>query len=475
MMGLLVQRNVFAPGQSTAGLPNEIAPTNTWMGIYGPGDTRIGFVNAVVEEHVREGMRGRFTSITSQLTMNLMSKPTELILAGTLWSSLDGSRQEIDFRVRSSVHTTRVEGTIREGESEFTIHTAGENYPLTFPVGSEILYLSDSTGVTNLNIPYLEIGQEIKVDAFDILTMSRGKATIRCIGTDRLEIGGEEVETKVLTTTVSGFTSTAWVTYDEEVVRAETPLGFSFQKLSEDEARKPVEAGDTQGLLAALSIQPTGKQPRRGVTRMRFRVSGVSKTLGIPSDHLQREIDENVYQIVSAKTPAENLEPDWSGIDAATHLRSDPLIQVDHPTIAEHARNVIGDARDDWGRALRIYEWVHTNIHKEIVPSFPSALEVLKTRKGDCNEHTVLFTAMARSVDIPTRIAIGVVWSGELDGFYYHAWPEVYVGSWIPMDPTLGQVVADATHVKLLTGDIEAWFHLVPYIGRLQIEVLEVE
>ena len=42
--------------------------------------------------------------------------------------------------------------------------------------------------------------------------------------------------------------------------------------------------------------------------------------------------------------------------------------------------------------------------------------------------------------------------------FSYHAWPEVYVagppgrGLWIPVDPTLNQFPADATHVRLTRG-----------------------
>ena len=42
--------------------------------------------------------------------------------------------------------------------------------------------------------------------------------------------------------------------------------------------------------------------------------------------------------------------------------------------------------------------------------SLPSALEVLKTRVGDCNEHTTLYVAMARSLGIPARIAVGLVY-----------------------------------------------------------------
>ena len=68
------------------------------------------------------------------------------------------------------------------------------------------------------------------------------------------------------------------------------------------------------------------------------------------------------------------------------------------------------------------------------------------------------------------------MWSDELDGFYYHAWPEVHLdGRWIWMDPTLDQPLADATHIKLLNGGIESWPRLLPYLGQLEIEVLEVE
>jgi len=122
-----------------------------------------------------------------------------------------------------------------------------------------------------------------------------------------------------------------------------------------------------------------------------------------------------------------------------------------------------------------LHYWIYENIDKVIVLSFPSALDVLESREGDCNEHTVLFAALSRTLDIPTRIAIGAVWSDELEGFYYHAWPEVYVEGWIAMDPRLGQEIADATHIKLLTGSIEVWPRLVSYLGQLQVEVLEIE
>jgi transglutaminase-like putative cysteine protease len=72
-------------------------------------------------------------------------------------------------------------------------------------------------------------------------------------------------------------------------------------------------------------------------------------------------------------------------------------------------------------------------------------------------------------------MAIGVVWSDELEAFAYHAWPEVWVGRWVWMDPTLGQPVADATHIKLASGGLESWPRVLAFLGRLRLEVVEVE
>jgi len=99
----------------------------------------------------------------------------------------------------------------------------------------------------------------------------------------------------------------------------------------------------------------------------------------------------------------------------------------------------------------------------------PSALEVLKTRVGDCNEHTQLYVAMARAIGLPARIAAGLAY---VDGkFYYHAWPEVYLTDWVAVDPTFGQVPADAGHLRFTIGGLSRQAELLRLIGTLRIDV----
>lgn len=117
--------------------------------------------------------------------------------------------------------------------------------------------------------------------------------------------------------------------------------------------------------------------------------------------------------------------------------------------------------------------WVHEELEKRITVSVPSALEVLETRRGDCNEHTVLYVALARAVGLPARTAAGLVY---VDGrFYYHAWPEVYIDGWVAVDPTFGQFPADAAHLRFTVGGLARQVELIQLVGRLTLEVVDTK
>jgi transglutaminase-like putative cysteine protease len=153
-------------------------------------------------------------------------------------------------------------------------------------------------------------------------------------------------------------------------------------------------------------------------------------------------------------------------------LEPEPLIQSDDPRIQAQARQIIGNTRRPERAAERLTRWVYSSLAKEATPGIPSALDVIARRRGDCNEHTVLFVALARAVGLPARTAAGLVY---LDGtFYYHAWPEVWLGEWVAVDPTFGEFPADAAHVRLTIGGLARQLELVPLIGQLQVDVVQV-
>jgi transglutaminase-like putative cysteine protease len=134
-------------------------------------------------------------------------------------------------------------------------------------------------------------------------------------------------------------------------------------------------------------------------------------------------------------------------------VRPTPQFDADAPAIAGLAREVAGDAKGTWEAAVRVEQFVFGRLKKTYGTSNDRASDVLAAGRGDCTEHTALFVALARALGIPARPVHGLVFAAYGDGvpaLYWHAWAEIRSGGeWIPLDPTLGQAVADATHIAL--------------------------
>jgi hypothetical protein len=157
------------------------------------------------------------------------------------------------------------------------------------------------------------------------------------------------------------------------------------------------------------------------------------------------------------------------------YLKSDAFIQSDDKYIKELAFNITSQAISDFDKIRKIYEWMNREIEKSYSFGIPIAREVLESKRGDCNEFSVLFAALSRSIGIPARIALGLVY--HRGAFYYHAWNEVYLkNNWIPVDSIFNQFPADATHIKLITTDSFLAFDVLKYLTKLKnIQIISYE
>lgn len=155
---------------------------------------------------------------------------------------------------------------------------------------------------------------------------------------------------------------------------------------------------------------------------------------------------------------------------AAVFLDPEPLLESGNPEIRSLAIRLRGQERNPAVVAERINRWVYDSLRKEITVGVPSALATLRSRVGDCNEHTQLYVATARAAGIPARVAAGLAY---VDGkFYYHAWPEVWLERWVAVDPTFGQFPADASHLRFTVGGLGRQAELLRLMGALRIDVL---
>ena len=105
-----------------------------------------------------------------------------------------------------------------------------------------------------------------------------------------------------------------------------------------------------------------------------------------------------------------------------------------------------------------------------------SVLDVVDSRRGDCNEYAELFTTLARALGMPARTVIGLAYTDDnAPAFALHAWNEVLLqGQWHAFDPTWNETVVDATHI-ILPSDQGGLLMALTSLQELQFEVLGVQ
>ena len=151
-------------------------------------------------------------------------------------------------------------------------------------------------------------------------------------------------------------------------------------------------------------------------------------------------------------------------------------IPANHPKIIDLAHNAVGDASTNSEKLSRLVKFVYQYIEDDYTANPLTVMDIIEKKKGDCSEHSKLFTAMARAMGIPCRTVGGLVYLGdEFQEFGLHAWNEVVIdGIWIPVDSTWGQTLIDATHIRFSV-DISKEWEIMAVIPKMKIEVLHVE
>jgi transglutaminase-like putative cysteine protease len=475
-MGTLVNRSY---GQTSAtNLATDLArygSTAVWRGVYYRGE-KIGFT---VSQTSRTD-DGFELQEDGRLQMNLLGQDTAATIRTTARVDKAFTLRSFDFSLDPGTGPITVKGTLDR---------PGETYRLALAIDSgggtrtETRELADPP-VLSLNLSRLLAnaglvpGTKHMRTVLDPATLQSAAMTVT-VG-DRAVVRANDTVIPAfrVETEFRGLTTTSWVTDTGDVVREESPLGLMTIRESPERARGLAVPGRVQAdLLQAAAIVPTMRgriDEPRDVRRLKLRLDGADVPAGDLNGAGQTAVG-NVIEIVDPRS----LQPGPRDANARQYLSAEPLLESDAPEIRAEAELAVRGATDDRGRAERLTRYVNGLLDKKPTVSLPSAREVLRTKVGDCNEHTALFVAMARSIGMPARIAVGLVFMHG--AFYYHAWPEVYIaerngqGLWLPVDPTLNQYPADATHLRVTRGGLDKQAVVLPLIGRLKLTVLDVE
>jgi transglutaminase-like putative cysteine protease len=126
--------------------------------------------------------------------------------------------------------------------------------------------------------------------------------------------------------------------------------------------------------------------------------------------------------------------------DAAQYLQPEKLVPVNE-TFKTLAEKAVAGKTDDLDRAKALYDHVISRMRYDKTGSGwgrGDAVYACDARTGNCSDFHAYFIALARSIKIPARFAIGATIpadknEGKIEG--YHCWAEFLAdGKWVPVD-----------------------------------------
>jgi transglutaminase-like putative cysteine protease len=481
VMALLIDRSYLQASTSLATDLARYGSAAIWRGVYYRGE-KIGFT---VSQTVASD-EGFDLEEDGRLQMSLLGATTAATIHTTAHVDKAFALRAFEFSLDPGTGPVEVRGRIDGRRLSLDVKT-------TSGTRSEVRELEEPPALA-LNISRrlangsLKTGARYQWTVFDPATLRNSKVNVEVGRRELVRGAGAPLPAFRVEMEFAGLRTSSWITDTGEVVREESPLGLITVRESADQARATAVSRRMQvDLLQTAAVAPRMKTPipePRDVRLMRIRLGGAD----FSATDLEGGAQHLVGNVLELSDP-QAMKPEPADPDASRYLAAEAFIESDAPEIIAEAQKAVVGVTGTRARAEKLTRYVNALLDKKPTVSLPSAREVLRTKVGDCNEHTALYVAMARALGIPARIAVGLVYIHG--AFYYHAWPEVYLaegsgfrvpgsgaaerGLWLPVDPTLNEFPANATHLRLARGGLDKQTVILPMIGRLTMDVLDVE
>ena len=261
---------------------------------------------------------------------------------------------------------------------------------------------------------------------------------------------------------------TLWVDEDGLPVRGELLPGLVAERqpfeIATDAYRREFANGAYGAARSPASASLTSVPP--GTQSMLVRLARVEQD----SAGWARAGLSGGSQQLSADTLFVSLDSAAAGRSVVSAGTFEALVPRNDRAARIQAERVIAGEADQRKRAGLLLAWVTAEIAPASNPGSPNARRALRTRKGDASDRAILFVALARSAGFEARPVAGIV--AQERGWTRHAWAEVKLGGWVPVDPTFGTFPAGAGYVRLVAGAPADPLYLVPLAASLSPERL---
>src|SRR6201991_1224092 len=456
-------------------IPSAVLAEERWMTVLLDG-RKVGSLRI---DRQLEGDR----VVTQQvLDFRMTRARTPLALRTELRSteSSDGAPLAFYASTRMSTQENLATGELRDDGTFQVANTVGGQSRISLLIWPTGATLAEGQRLTMVAHGF-KAGTSYRLRNFDSVRQQVANVDVQVIGDEIVVMPNEERETlhhlrQSIANAAGDHSVDLWVDDNGYIRRSLAPLlGFRLEIASCDAACAQAPDQDIDLLRAAMitAPRPMVAALRAAPVRYTITVRGSNPNPFINTDEQQvRPLGDGVYLVDVGFGARHGDEPGPLPEDTAANA----WVQSDADDVVALARRASGDAAGDLQRMRRMRAFLSDYITvKGLDVGYASALETVTTRRGDCTEHAVLLTAIARAMGIPARVVTGIVYAERMGGanrvFVPHAWTQAWInGRWISFDSA--QRRFDSTHIALGTGSGEPWrfFAAMSSLGKIRID-----
>ncbi len=470
----------------------KIEKEESWQVIHMSGQ-RIGYSRSLLEPFDRDGEPMVRSSVEMHMTIKRFGQTLRMGTTLHTEETADGQLRKFSFEQSNPpAGTQKTSGVVNGDKVTLETEVAGKKSTSTKPwdPANKSPVYQDRV----LREKPLEPGES---QSFDAYLPEFGKVvTVKIVAEkeDTVELLDEQ-ETKALKvrltqSAIPGLATIGWIDGKGETLKSSTSvLGTEMvtYKVSRDEALKEIDTKELDLAVSTLiKVKPIpGLRDREEIT-YRIHLPGQNPSEYVAADDVQsiKPIDDQTIELTIRPLPIPK-KGDVSNSPGPEFLQASEFLQSEDGTVRKLADEAAGKETDPAAIARAMEKFVRNKLDKKnFSTALASAAEVAKNLEGDCTEHAVLLAAMLRAKQIPSRVAVGIVYveHQKQPSFGGHMWTEAWLnGKWVPLDGTLGVGGATAGHIKMgdasfsdeNTSPVGTFAPLMLAIGSLQIDVAE--
>lgn len=465
-----------------AGAADEAKAKTEYMAIL-VGGQKLGYV-----ANVRQVAAGKVTT-TQRMVLTVKRMGMELKLEQSETSVETAGGEPLSFASSQDfgIMAQTTEGTVKDGKAKVKVISGQQvrEMEIAWPEGA---LLAEGLRILSISKGFSQ-GTTCSAKAFMPSMLKAFDANTTIGATKQIDLLGRVVALAEVTTVLDGPTgrieSVGYVDDEGEALKTVTSMmGMQMEMVActKEFALMPVDSVDIfdKVLVASPSpLAPVGKAKsvayRIESTDGSAKSAAKLKFLDSPSQKVARD-GNSVVVTVRPVAGAGGAMP-YKGSDAAAlkALKATAHLQSDAKEVVALARKAVAGATDAAGAARQIQDFVSEYVTgKNLSVGYATALEVARSRQGDCTEHAALAAAMCRAVGLPAQVVTGLAYvesfGARRDVFVPHAWFRVLLdGVWVDYDAALKAY--DAGHIALIAGNGEPsdFFGVVNTLGNFRI------